>query len=59
LILDTKGNIRFKPEIAWNYGLSFMQGFKSADVGFDFYRTDFQNQVVDVLQSPQQVLFIT
>jgi hypothetical protein len=38
-----------------------MQGFtfgKSADVGFDFYRTDFQNQaVVDVLQSPQQVLF--
>jgi hypothetical protein len=31
---------------------------KSADVGFDFYRTDFQNQaVVDVLQSPQQVLF--
>jgi hypothetical protein len=39
-----------------------MQGFffgKSADVGFDFYRTDFQNQAVDVLQSPQQVLFIT
>ena len=31
---------------------------ESADVGFDFYRTDFQNQaVVDVMQSPQQVLF--
>ena len=39
-----------------------MQGFalfgKSADVGFDFYRTDFQNQaVVDVMQSPSEVLF--
>jgi outer membrane receptor for ferrienterochelin and colicins len=50
------------PEIAWNYGLSFMQGFllfgKSADVGFDLYRTDFQNQaVVDLMQNAQQVLF--
>ncbi|MFV8328411.1 TonB-dependent receptor plug domain-containing protein [Flavobacterium sp. ZS1P14] len=50
------------PEIAWNYGVSFAQKFmlfgKSADVGFDFYRTDFQNQVVvDVLNSPQEVLF--
>lgn len=49
-------------EIAWNYGLSFMQGFflfdKSADVGFDFYRTEFQNQtVVDLYASPQQALF--
>jgi outer membrane receptor for ferrienterochelin and colicin len=61
--LDSNGKIYgLNPEIAWNYGLSFMQGFllfgKSADVGFDFYRTDFQNQaVVDVMQSPQQVLF--
>lgn len=31
---------------------------KSADVGFDLYRTDFQNQaIVDVMQSPQEVLF--
>jgi hypothetical protein len=31
---------------------------KSADVTLDFYRTDFQNQaVVDVMNSPQQVLF--
>lgn len=50
------------PEIAWNYGLSFSQKFlllgKSADVGFDLYRTDFQNQaIVDVMQSPQEVLF--
>ncbi len=62
-ILDTNGRIYgLDPEIAWNYGLSFMQGFtifgKSADIGFDFFRTDFQNQaVVDVYQSPQQVNF--
>ncbi|MBF4472006.1 TonB-dependent receptor plug domain-containing protein [Flavobacterium sp. HJJ] len=50
------------PEIAWNYGLSFMQGFKlfnrNGDITADFYRTNFQNQVVaDVMQSPQQVIF--
>lgn len=62
-ILDNNGKIYgLNPEIAWNYGVSFMQGFlifgRSADVGFDFYRTDFQNQaVVDLMQSPQQVLF--
>jgi outer membrane receptor for ferrienterochelin and colicins len=62
-VLNSDGKIYgLNPEIAWNYGLSFMQGFllfgKSADVGFDFYRTDFQNQaVVDLMQSAQQVLF--
>lgn len=62
-ILDNGGKIYgLNPEIAWNYGLSFMQGFylfdRSGDVGFDFYRTDFQNQaVVDLFQSPQEVLF--
>ncbi len=62
-ILNTGGKIYgLNPEIAWNYGLSFSQGFKllnrSGDVGFDFYKTDFQNQViVDLYQSPQQVLF--
>lgn len=62
-IEDTNGKIYgLNPEIAWNYGLSFMQGFylfnRKADIGFDFYRTDFQNQaVVDLMQSPQEVLF--
>ena len=62
-ILDTDGKIYgLNPEIAWNYGMSFTQNFllfgKAADVTFDFYRTDFQNQaIVDVMQSPQQVLF--
>ncbi|WP_166922862.1 TonB-dependent receptor plug domain-containing protein [Flavobacterium poyangense] len=62
-ILDNAGKIYgLNPEIAWNYGLSFSQKFrlfnKNAEAGFDFYRTDFQKQaVVDVMQSPQEVLF--
>jgi outer membrane receptor for ferrienterochelin and colicins len=62
-ILDNSGKIYgLNPEIAWNYGVSFSQKFrifnKNAEAGFDLYRTDFQNQaVVDVMQSPQEVLF--
>jgi outer membrane receptor for ferrienterochelin and colicin len=62
-ILNATGKIYgLDAEIAWNYGLSFMQGFelfsKTADVTFDFYRTDFQNQaIVDLYASPQQALF--
>lgn len=58
----SSGAYGLNPEIAWNYGFSFSQKFlllgKKADAGFDFYRTDFQNQViVDLYQSPQQVLY--
>jgi len=62
-VLETKGEVYgLNPEIAWNYGAGFLQKFhifsKSADVSVDFYRTDFQNQVVvDLFQSPQQVNF--
>lgn len=62
-LLDTDGKIYgLDPEIAWNYGVSFNQKFqlfgRNADAGVDFYRTDFKNQVVvDVMQSPQEVLF--
>lgn len=62
-VLDANGKIYgLDPEIAWNYGVSFTQNFKifgmSADTTIDFYRTDFQNQVVvDVMNSPQTVLF--
>lgn len=62
-ILNSSGKIYgLNPEIAWNYGVSFLQGFtlftKSADVTLDFYRTDFQNQaIVDLYASPQQALF--
>ncbi len=50
-ILSDGGNLYgLDPEIAWNYGISFSQNFtlfgKPADAGFDFYRTDFQNQAV-------------
>lgn len=50
------------PEIAWNYGLSVSQDFrflnKSANITLDFYRTDFQNQiVVDLDQSARTVDF--
>ncbi len=62
-MMDTGGKIYgLDPEIAWNYGFSFLQGFKvfgkEAEFSVDFYRTDFQNQaIVDVDNSPQQVLF--
>lgn len=50
------------PEIAWNYGASFLQVFKiwgkNAELSVDFYRTHFDNQVVvDLDHSPQQALF--
>ena len=62
-ILDTHGKVYgLNPEIAWNFGGSLTQAFtllgKNADITLDWYRTDFQNQVVvDLMQSPQQVLF--
>lgn len=61
-ILNTTGNIYgLKPEIAWNYGVSFLQGFnlfgKKGDVTLDYYKTDFKNQVVIDYENPQQVNF--
>ena len=62
-ILDTNGKIYgLNPEIVWNYGFGFLQKFRlfgmQSDVAVDFYRTDFQNQVVvDVVQSAQEVNF--
>jgi len=49
------------PEIAWNYGVSYLQKFNlfgnKADVTFDFYRTDFENQVVVDWENSQQISF--
>ncbi|OUS03367.1 TonB-dependent receptor [Flavobacteriales bacterium 33_180_T64] len=61
-ILNSNGNIYgLDPEIAWNYGVSYLQGFnlfgRKADVILDFYRTDFENQVVVDWENPQQVNF--
>ena len=62
-ILNTDGKAYgLDPEIAWNYGVSFSQGFlflgRNMELGFDLYRTDFQNQiVVDIDQSAKEVHF--
>lgn len=62
-IIPSGGNIYgLKPEIAWNYGASFQQEFKlfnrNATLVADFFRTDFQNQVLtDLDLSPQKMVF--
>ncbi len=61
-ILDTTGSIYgLDPEDAWNYGVSFLQGFnlfgRPGDVTLDFYRTDFNNQVVVDWENPQEISF--
>ncbi|MBN9337289.1 MAG: TonB-dependent receptor [Chryseobacterium sp.] len=62
-IINNGGEIYgLKPEIAWNYGVSLQQEFKlfgrKSTVLADFFRTDFQNQVVtDLDESAQKILF--
>ena len=56
------GNIYgLNPEIAWNYGVSYMQKFnvfdKKGDITFDFYQTDFKNQVIVDWENPQEIAF--
>lgn len=50
------------PEIAWNSGINLTYDFtlagKNGSLNLDYYRTDFQNQiVVDREQSPQEIHF--
>ena len=61
-ILNSGGNIYgLDPEIAWNYGVSYLQGFylfkRMADITFDYYRTNFENQVVVDWENPQEINF--
>ncbi len=61
-IENSNGNIYgLDPEIAWNYGVSFLQGYKlfgkKGDVTFDYYRTDFENQVVVDWENSQEISF--
>ena len=61
-IVDNGGGIYgLNPEMAWNYGVSFLQGFnlfeRKGDVIFDFYRTDFTNQVVVDWEIPKEISF--
>src|ERR1039458_2821716 len=49
------------PEVAWNYGTTFTQKFKlfyrEASFNMDFFRTDFQNQVVVDLEDARKIQF--
>jgi outer membrane receptor for ferrienterochelin and colicin len=49
------------PETAWNYGMSFLQGFnlfeKKGDIVFDFYRTNFTNKVIVDWENSQEISF--
>ncbi|QMU66780.1 MAG: TonB-dependent receptor plug domain-containing protein [Flavobacteriaceae bacterium] len=61
-IQSTHGKIYgLNPEVAWNYGISYLQGFhlfdKKGDITFDFYRTNFQNQVVVDWENPRNISF--
>ncbi len=64
-IIDGEGSNKpygLNPEIAWNYGLNltykFTLDYRNGFISLDFYRTDFENQIVlDLDQNPQQALF--
>ena len=50
-----------RPEKAWNYGLSFRQGYtlfnKQGDLTLDYYRTQFQDQVVVDWETARYIRF--
>ncbi len=61
-VLDTSGSIYgLDPEIAWNYGFSFSQKFNvfgmKSDITLDYYRTNFENQIVVDWENPREVNF--
>ena len=61
-LVQNEGNIYgFDAEKAYNYGVSFIQGFtlfdRPGDISVDFYRTDFENQIVVDWENPREVVF--
>ncbi|QMW06078.1 TonB-dependent receptor [Spirosoma foliorum] len=50
-----------KPEVSWNYGISLTQDFtllgKKASLVLDYYRTDFQNQLVVNVENSSRIYF--
>lgn len=54
-------DIDLKPEIAWNYGTSITHIFeiaqKEMNISFDYYYTDFTNQVVVDVENPREISF--
>ncbi len=61
-LVDDGGTVYgLDPEDAWNYGVSFLQGFnlfeRQGNVTVDFYRTDFKNQIVVDWENPNEISF--
>ena len=61
-LVDDGGEVYgLDPEDAWNYGVSFLQGFllteRKGNVTIDFYRTDFKNQIVVDWENPNEISF--
>jgi outer membrane cobalamin receptor len=54
-------NEKFRPEEAWNGGITITQRYKIGEregsINFDAYRTEFINQVVTDLEDPRKVEF--
>ena len=52
---------RIRPEVSWNYGASLTQEYKlgnmSGNLIVDYYRTNFQNQLVADLENPRYIRF--
>lgn len=50
-----------RPEVSWNYGASLTQEFKIGEMSgnfiMDFYRTDFENQLVADMEDPRYIRF--
>lgn len=61
-LMDEGGSIYgLDAEDAWNYGISFLQGFvflnRKGNVSLDYYRTDFRNQIVVDWENPRAISF--
>jgi len=52
---------KLKPEISWNYGVSLTQEYKIGEMTgtfvIDFYRTNFENQLVADFENPKYIRF--
>jgi hypothetical protein len=61
MAMDMGSAYGLSPEVSWNKGISFDQKFilfgNNATLGLDFFRNDFENQVVVDLENPRKVSF--
>ncbi|NNK83305.1 MAG: TonB-dependent receptor [Flavobacteriaceae bacterium] len=59
-VIEDEGEIYgLNPETAWNFGFSYLQRFnlfgRDADITLDYYRTNFENQIVIDYENPFEV----